>query len=227
MMAGTEKTAKAAAGGGRRGRPPAARNAADPVRENSRDDILAAAITMFSEEGFEAITLRRVATAAHVKTPTIYHFFGDKRGLYTAASLEAYRRMISPIPEGVAKDPRRAFVAYITAQLDKYDANPVLHRLYLRNILDKDGRIRETAAVNLLFRPYEYVHSLVVAMNPAIRTEMITRMIFTFLAGYFEVELFRDFLPDLGQRAGHGATDHAMIAEILANFVTKMSAPGV
>lgn len=60
----------------RRGRP------VDPAK---RDAILAAAARSFFEHGFSATTIEGVAAGAGVSKVTVYHHFGDKRGLLGAA----------------------------------------------------------------------------------------------------------------------------------------------
>ncbi len=51
-----------------------------------RTRILAAASRLIAEGGSEAATTRAVATTAGVQAPTIYRFFGDKRGLLAAVA---------------------------------------------------------------------------------------------------------------------------------------------
>ena len=47
-------------------------------REEKRDEIVAAARTLFVEEGYEAASINRLATAAGVAPNTIYWYFKDK-----------------------------------------------------------------------------------------------------------------------------------------------------
>lgn len=51
----------------------------------ARDDILEAARTLFSNNGFDRTTLRQVADSAGVDPALISHYFGNKRGLFVAA----------------------------------------------------------------------------------------------------------------------------------------------
>lgn len=53
---------------------------------DTRDDILAAARTLFAEEGYQA-TIRGIAAAASVDPALVMHYFGSKDKLY-AASIE-------------------------------------------------------------------------------------------------------------------------------------------
>ncbi|WP_314149760.1 TetR/AcrR family transcriptional regulator [uncultured Leifsonia sp.] len=68
-----------AAAARRRGRPPEAE------RARRRDDILDAAVQLFVQDGFEPVTLDRIAAAAHVAKRTIYRYIGDRTEVFLAA----------------------------------------------------------------------------------------------------------------------------------------------
>jgi len=53
-------------------------------RAETREKILAAARRLFVEEGFEAVTLRRIAAAIEYTAPALYSHFADKQGLMLA-----------------------------------------------------------------------------------------------------------------------------------------------
>jgi AcrR family transcriptional regulator len=50
----------------------------------TKDRILDAARTLFQSEGFEGVTIEKIAQAAEVSMPTIYSIFGSKRGILRA-----------------------------------------------------------------------------------------------------------------------------------------------
>jgi AcrR family transcriptional regulator len=56
-----------------------------------RDRILAAARQQFSEHGYEAATVRRIARAAGVDPKLIHYYFGTKEELFAAAIAEPFR----------------------------------------------------------------------------------------------------------------------------------------
>ena len=53
-------------------------------REEKRDEIVAAARALFLEEGYEAASINRLATAAGVAPNTIYWYFKDKDDVLVA-----------------------------------------------------------------------------------------------------------------------------------------------
>jgi TetR/AcrR family transcriptional regulator len=51
---------------------------------NTKDDMLKAALTLFSAEGYDKVGIQRIVDAVGVKKPTLYHYFGSKNGLLVA-----------------------------------------------------------------------------------------------------------------------------------------------
>lgn len=52
---------------------------------DTRAEILAAARRLFAEEGFESVSMRRIASEAEVDPSLIHHYFGSKDELFLAA----------------------------------------------------------------------------------------------------------------------------------------------
>lgn len=55
-----------------------------PMKDDTEEVILAAAAELLERGGPAALTTRAVCDAAGVKSPTLYHHFGDKEGLSVA-----------------------------------------------------------------------------------------------------------------------------------------------
>ncbi|MGH0029969.1 MAG: TetR/AcrR family transcriptional regulator [Myxococcota bacterium] len=80
---------------------------APPLRRSRRPTdtrraILDAAEALLLEEGAEALTMRRLAERSGCTAPTLYHYFGDKRGLLDALLEEAFAgllRELEAIPD--------------------------------------------------------------------------------------------------------------------------------
>lgn len=56
---------------------------------DNREKILDCALTLFSGRGYDAVGIQEVVDTAGVTKPTLYHYFGSKRGLLDAL-LERY-----------------------------------------------------------------------------------------------------------------------------------------
>ncbi len=80
---------------------------------DNRALLLAAALGLFSERGYEAVGVAEIAEAAGVTKPTLYHYFGSKRGLLDAilegkggdllASVRAAARYDHDVPLGLER----------------------------------------------------------------------------------------------------------------------------
>lgn len=62
---------------------------------DTRQRILESTAALLERLGTEAFSLRDVCTAAGVTAPTVYHHFGDKRGLFEAVAAEGFTRYLS------------------------------------------------------------------------------------------------------------------------------------
>jgi TetR/AcrR family transcriptional regulator len=51
---------------------------------DNREIILARALDLWSERGYDAVGVQEIVEAAGVTKPTLYHYFGSKRGLLDA-----------------------------------------------------------------------------------------------------------------------------------------------
>lgn len=73
-------------------------------RRDTRERILAAAIELFAVEGFQAASMRRLATAVGISAPGLYSHFPSKEVILSASMTRAMHAFISevvaPIDEG-------------------------------------------------------------------------------------------------------------------------------
>jgi len=75
-----------------------------PGTPDTRDAILTAARRRFATRGYEATSLRGIATEAKVDPALVIHYFGTKEGLFAAATglpagLSALLRSLAALPE--------------------------------------------------------------------------------------------------------------------------------
>ena len=92
--------------------------------------MLDAAAAVLAERGIEGASTREIYTRAGVKAPTLYHHFGDKRGLMDAVVTDAFeryraeKRRLRPTGDPVV-DLRRGWDAHVAFAR----ANPVVYQL--------------------------------------------------------------------------------------------------
>ena len=75
-------------------------------RDDTRQAILQATDRLLVEEGYERLSMRRLADRCGYTAPTIYHHFGDKNGLMEAPVDDRFRRLLVTLRKSArGKDP--------------------------------------------------------------------------------------------------------------------------
>lgn len=112
---------------------PAARSASAVRRAQAREDlrakILAAAAALFVEQGYEGLSLRRLAEQIGYTAPTIYLYFANKDALLFALLDEGYNQLGAHLAEAAAAHAEplarleaigRAYIAFGRAHPQHY-----------------------------------------------------------------------------------------------------------
>lgn len=103
-------------------------------RQRHRDEIVDAAMRLFSEKGFHNVSMQEIAAEAEFATGTIYNFFDSKEALYREIMDEVADNVLSlvkPILEGEA-DEREKIAGFIWASIRVFQENSAAIRLFLR-----------------------------------------------------------------------------------------------
>jgi TetR/AcrR family transcriptional regulator len=77
------------------------------AEQDNRNTLLETALRLFSERGYEAVGVAELCDASLVTKPTLYHYFGSKRGLLDAIIAEKGRSLLAGVKEAAtAFSPR-------------------------------------------------------------------------------------------------------------------------
>jgi AcrR family transcriptional regulator len=111
-----------------------------------RQQILEAARRVFAEEGFHGATIKKIATEASLKSPSlVYWYFEDKKALFQAM-VEELLPVLSHLPnlwERIDAPPQEMLLLIARAYLSTFD-NPEAKQL-CRIFLSEAPRVPETA----------------------------------------------------------------------------------
>jgi len=82
---------------------------------SSPERILQSALTLFSEKGYDATSVREICAASGITKPTLYHFYGSKEGVYRAlvdGTLERFHHDLVAVlqPDGPLADRLRHLI---------------------------------------------------------------------------------------------------------------------
>lgn len=126
-------------------------------REDARRAILVATESLLMEGGADGLSIRRLAERCGYTAPTIYHYFGDKRGLVDTLLEERFTELVDVLdrlpqtddPADVIRARARAFARFGLK-------NPVHYRLLtVAREPGADLPPASEAAADFLQRPWE------------------------------------------------------------------------
>jgi AcrR family transcriptional regulator len=108
-----------------------------------REALLAQARVLFLQQGFGAVSTRRIAAAAGTTPAMIHYHFGDKRGLFLAMMETAAQPVLAAVQRmSDASGGPPDLEALIRAYMQMVAANPWFPALILREVLAQDGPMR-------------------------------------------------------------------------------------
>src|SRR5262245_250765 len=120
-----------------------------------RQRLVEAAIALAREQGFQAVGVRRIASAAGVTPGMIAYYFGDKRGLYEAMLESTYQQLVERMSAllerpGSIGDP---IARLVDLQISTLADTPWLPPLLAREVLARESPLREFFAERLAKGP--------------------------------------------------------------------------
>ncbi len=110
-----------------RGRPPQS----EEQKQALRLRIIDAARTMFLEQGFEKVSMRKVAAQAGLNPTTLYHYFHNKRHILHFLWEELFQRLSDCCMAAIAgvDDPLERIRVILTQYIKYWVANPDHYRV--------------------------------------------------------------------------------------------------
>ena len=100
---------------------------------DNRSKILSCALELFASYGYEAVGVQRIVEAAQVTKPTLYHYFGSKKGLLNTLLETYFSKLYQVIEEGVVYkgDLPLTLNKVAMAYFNFSNQNPVFYRMQL------------------------------------------------------------------------------------------------
>ena len=100
-------------------------------RQEMRQSILSAAREIAAEEGWQAVTTRKVAERIEYSQPTIYEYFENKEAILLALLRSGYQQLVTVVQEAFAStdDPEARLLAMTEAYWDFAFRSPELYQV--------------------------------------------------------------------------------------------------
>ena len=127
-----------------------------------RQDILAAALDLFSEKGYHSVSMHEIAGKAEFAIGTLYKFFQNKEDLYKALVMERCDRLEEVItraieePDGEVEKLRN----YIRVRIERFRANVPFIRLFLAERRGASFNIKAGLDLEIRKRHYAFMEKL-------------------------------------------------------------------
>lgn len=102
--------------------------------QERREQLLSVGRKLFSEKGFETVTVEEIAAKANVSKPVVYEHFGGKEGLYAVVVDREMNTLLNAITNSLTGGSARALVEQAgMALFDYIDTNPQGFRILVRD----------------------------------------------------------------------------------------------
>ncbi|MGH0035143.1 MAG: TetR/AcrR family transcriptional regulator [Myxococcota bacterium] len=172
-------------------------------REQARRTILDATEAILVEDGFESLSIRRLASRCGYTAPSIYHHFGDKTGLVAALLDERFQRLYEELRRVErGDDPAADLRATALAFVDFATRHPNHYALLASTELEEDAEPESARRARALLEvPLMTLESSGRLAAPDVETA--AQMIWAACHGVISLRIQRphhDFAPDLAER---------------------------
>ena len=99
----------------------------------TRAHLLDCALHLFADHGYDAVGVQAIVEAAGVTKPTLYHYFGSKRGLFEALVREKSEPLTAALTEAAHNqhDVTRSITLIVRAYFEFAAWQPTFYRMML------------------------------------------------------------------------------------------------
>lgn len=131
-----------------------------------RSQILAVAVSLFSQRGFRGTTTKEIAQAAGVSEAMVFRHFATKEELYAAildhkaCSHDNFNPAVMAAEAIKRKDDRAVFESLALGALNHHEKDPEFQRLLLHSALEKH-QLAEMFFNEFVRRVYEFLGSYI------------------------------------------------------------------
>jgi AcrR family transcriptional regulator len=138
-----------------------------------RQEMLAAALELFSENGYHSVSMHQIAEKAEFAIGTLYKFFQNKEDLYKALVLEQCDHFEDAVLRAIEEpdDEIEKLRQYVRTKSERIRANLAFVRLFLAERRGASFNIKAGLDDELRSRHYAFLERLASVFESGIRKE--------------------------------------------------------
>lgn len=159
--------------------------------------MLSVAAELFAAKGYAAVSIRDIAEQSGVALSSLYHYFGDKRGLYLQVHLQELNKSAARLETAVSvgETPEQHLFSF-TAELCRVLSEPgPLFKLVARHWLDASADVVTYLAQATVPEQYKRVREAIQQIAPERNATSTTLAIYALVHGLVTLRPFEESLP--------------------------------
>lgn len=143
-----------------------------------RQEILNAALELFSQKGYHNVSMQEVAERAEFAIGTLYKFFKNKEDLYKALIMDQADRFHEAVTKAIAEpdDEVEKLRNYVRAKGEIFRANVSVVRLYFAETRGAGFNIRVGLEEKIKARYQKFIYSLSFIFKKGMRRKRFQRI---------------------------------------------------
>lgn len=188
-----------------------------------KERLMQIAIQRFAAHGYEATTMRSIASRAGVTLPTLYHYFGDKKNLFQEVCLITFapraERGLTGFERSAAPTELKV-LQFFVGLADELLTNEDYFKLMHREIIDQDRDGIRKLTERCWSRPFATLCLAYQALLP--KGEDVVTVAFTSFSLLFGLVEFRRKAPFLHETLGRHYEPAALAELVLTTTVPSV-----
>jgi len=165
---------------------------------DTRQNILKVGMVLFSEKGFDAVSMRDIADKVNISPPALYNHFKGKQALYMSVIEESFSNKSMQLVDALTIDdlPIKRLEAFILTLSQVLVDEPEFKRLIQREQLDADQQRLQYLAKELFVPFFNALICLIKEMKPDCDAHGVAVAIVGMVQKHLEIETLMQFLPN-------------------------------
>jgi AcrR family transcriptional regulator len=190
--------------------------------ETTQARLLEASAELFSENGFEGVSMRQIARAADITQAAIYHHFPNKGDLYIAAIQHIYAGRTRALVSRVSgeDDAKKQLALLVSSLLQVFDEQPQFRRIYFRELLAGNRERLEMMVGNVFPELGDLINSLMSELAPRMDSHLMVLTLSGLILHHLEARKLSEFMEGSGPEHQDTDTLAAHITHLLLHGVS-------